>query len=198
MTGTAEAQSPQEQSRGQAQQKAEEVGGQARDKAQEVAAQARDKGHEMAGETRSRLQQQIDERSNQAAERISSTGSDLRSVSEELRKQGKDAPARMVDQAADRAERAGRYLGDSDGERIVRDIENFGRRQPLVMLAGGMALGLAAARFLKASSRSRYQHAQGAPPNGTVQGLPYATVGTDVRAAVPDPAEHHQRFEGHV
>jgi hypothetical protein len=179
---------------------------QAQDKAQEVAGQAREKAQEAAGEARSRLSEQVDQRSTQAGERISTAGSDLRSVGQELRKQGKDTPARLADQAAERVERVGSYLGQSDADKILRDVEDFGRRQPLAVLAGGMVLGIAAARFLKASSSRRYgsrtagmNGASGASP-ATMPHVPQgSTPGAtpDVRRATPDPGEHHQRFEGH-
>src|SRR5688572_6581237 len=108
---------------------------QAQEKAQEVAGQAREKAQEAAGEARSRLREQVDQRSTQAGERISAASSDLRSVGQELRKQGKDTPARFADQAAERVERVGSYLGQSDADRILRDVEDFGRRQPLAVLA---------------------------------------------------------------
>jgi hypothetical protein len=183
---------------------------QAQDKAQEVAGQAREKAQEAAGEARSRLSEQVDQRSTQAGERISSTGSDLRSVGQELRNQGKDTPARLADQAAERVERVGSYLGESNGDTILRDVEDFGRRQPLAVLAGGMVLGLAAARFLKASSSRRYEsrtaQSNGANHPDRVQrtvsaweagAASPADATPDVRRAMPDPGEHHQRFEGH-
>ena len=68
-------------------------------------------------------------------------------------------PARYVEQAADRAERLGSYLERSDGERIVRDVEDFARRNPWAVAAGGLALGFAASRMLKASSSERYRSA---------------------------------------
>lgn len=157
-------------------------------------AQAQEKAQEAAAQARSRVQQEVDQRSTQAGEQVRSTASDLRSVGQELRNQGKDAPARLADQAAQRVERVGGYLADSDADRLLRDVEDFGRRQPLAVLAGGIALGFVAARFLKASSSRRYQ-SQGTAHNGAVSG----PVGfpSDVRPAFPDPGEHHQRFEGH-
>jgi hypothetical protein len=184
MTDTVEAQEPQQDKAGQLQEKAQEVAGQAREKTQEA-----------AGEARSRLNDQVDERSTQAGERISATGSDLRSVGQELRKQGKDTPAKLADQAADRVERVGSYLAGSDADRMLRDIEDFGRRQPLAVLAGGMVLGIVAARLLKASSSRRYQ-SHTAPSNGA-HGSGNAHPAVEVRPAVPDAGEHHQRFEGH-
>ena len=176
---------------------------QLQEKAQEVTEQARDKAQEAAGEARSRLRDQVDQRSTEAGERVSSTGSDLRSIGEELRKQGKETPARFADQAAERVERVGGYLADSDADRMLHDIEDFGRRQPLAVLAGGMVLGIVAARFLKASSSRRYQShpalANGANPDHSHRALSAGNSAAipAVRPVAPDAGEHHQRFEGH-
>jgi uncharacterized protein YjbJ (UPF0337 family) len=129
----------------------------AKEKAGEVAGQAQEKAGEAVGQAKGKLREQVDQRSTEAGERVSTTAADVRSVGEELRKQGKDQPARMADQAADRAEQLGRYLSESDGDRILRDVEDFGRRQPWAVMAGGLALGFLASRFLKASSRERYE-----------------------------------------
>ena len=134
--------------------------GQAQQKAQEVASQAQDKAREAAGQARGRVRDQVDERSTQIGEQVASNAGDVRSIADELRKQGKDAPARYAEQAADRAERLGRYLEDSDGDRILRDVEDFGRRNPWAVVAGGLLLGFAASRVLKASSTQRYQSSQ--------------------------------------
>ena len=82
---------------------------------------------------------------------MSGIASDVRSVSEQLREQGKDQPAKLAEQAADRAERLGGYLRDNDADRILSDVEDFGRRQPWAVIAGGVAVGFLASRFLKAS-----------------------------------------------
>jgi hypothetical protein len=123
---------------------------QAKEKAKEQAQQA-------AGQARGALRGQVDQRSTMAGERVNSVASDMRSVGEQLREQGKDQPAKLAEQAADRAERVGSYLRDSDADRILQDIEEFGRRQPWAVMAGGVALGLVASRFLKASSSRRYE-----------------------------------------
>jgi hypothetical protein len=124
-----------------------------------VAAQAQDKAREAADEARGRLRNEVDRRSTELGERVGSGAGDARSVAEQLRNQGKDAPARYVDQAADRAERLGAYLERSDGDRIVRDVEDFARRNTWAVAAGALALGFAASRMLKASSGDRYRSA---------------------------------------
>src|SRR3954464_13555757 len=123
---------------------------QAKEKAQETAQQASQQA------TRG-VRDQVDQRSPEAGQRVGSAAQDARSVAEELRKQGKDQPAKLAEQAAQRAERLGDYLQQSDGDAILRDIEDFGRRQPWAVIAGGVALGFAASRFLKASSSRRHQ-----------------------------------------
>ncbi len=137
----------------------QETGAQAKaqEKASEVAGQAQDKAKEAAGQARNKVRDQVDQRSTEAGERVSGAAGDVRSVADELRKQGKDAPARYAEQAADRAERLGGYLEKSDGDTILRDVEEFGRKRPWAVVAGGLALGFAASRLLKASSSERYQ-----------------------------------------
>jgi ElaB/YqjD/DUF883 family membrane-anchored ribosome-binding protein len=136
---------------------------QAQAKAKEVAGKAQDQMGRAADRAQGRLREQVDARSTQAGERVHSVAGDAHSVAEELRKQGKDAPARYAEQAADRAERVGDWLRDSDGDRILADVEDFARRNPMALVAGGLAVGFMAARLLKASSRERYQRA-GADP----------------------------------
>ena len=141
-------------STGGAQDQVQEAAGQAKEKAQEAAGQAKQK----AG---SKVREQVDQRSTQAGEQVAGTADDLRSVGEQLRSQGKDRPAQLAERAADRTERLGSYLRDSDSDRILNDVEDFARRKPWAVVAGGMALGFAASRFLKASSSDRYRASQG-------------------------------------
>ena len=147
----------QETSRGKAQQ----AKSAASEKAQEATAATREKTAEAADQAKGRLRAQVDQRSSQAGEQVTSTALDLRSVGDELRKQGKDTPARVADQAAERAERLGGYLKESDAERNVNDVEEFTRRQPWAVAAGGLALGFLTSRFLKASSGRRYESSLG-------------------------------------
>jgi hypothetical protein len=129
----------------------------AQDKVKEATDQAQGKAQEAASKVQDTVQQQVDERTNQAGEKVSGTADDVRSVAEELRKQGKDGPAKLADQAAEQAEKVGSYLSGTGPEQMLHDVEDFGRRRPWALLAGGLVAGAVAARFLKASSRSRYR-----------------------------------------
>jgi hypothetical protein len=130
---------------------------QAQEKAQQAAGQAKEQAQQVAGQAKSRARTVVDERSTQAGQQVNQQVGDLRSVSQKLREEGKEGPAKIADQAAERGEKLGRYLEQSDADRILSDIEDLGRRQPWAVALGGLALGFAASRFLKASSSQRYQ-----------------------------------------
>jgi hypothetical protein len=135
----------------------DQVKDQVRDKAQV----AQDKAQGALGQARGRISDQVDQRSTQAGERISQQAADVRSVAEQLRSQGKDGPASVAEQVASQADRVGDYLKGASGDRILHDVEDFARRQPMLVTAGALALGFAASRFLKASSSRRYETGSG-------------------------------------
>ena len=134
---------------------------QAQDKAQEVAGQAQEKAQQAAGQAKEQVRTQVDTRSTQAGEQVSQQAGDIRTVAEKLREEGKDGPAKVADQAAERIEKVGSYLQQSDADRILGDVEDFARQRPMAVMAGGIALGFLASRFLKASQGERYQSRTG-------------------------------------
>jgi hypothetical protein len=117
---------------------------------------AQERAQQVAGQAKSTLRDQVDQRSTDAGSRVNATAQDVKSVGDELRKQGKHGPARIADQAADRAERLGGYLENAGGDRILHDVEDAARSNPWAVALGGLALGFAASRLLKASSAERY------------------------------------------
>jgi hypothetical protein len=166
--------------------------------------QAQEKAKEVAGQAKGRLKEQVDQRSTDAGRQITTTASDVRSVAEELRTQGKDTPARYADQAADRVERAGQWLENADGDQILRDVEDFARRNPWAVAAGGLVLGLAASRFLKASSGERYRaslsQGNGSSPSSqslAAEPMPSgaATGGSRFEREEPGPGDVSPRVE---
>lgn len=167
-----------------AKEEASQAVGQAKSKVSEVADQAQEKAQGMAQQARGQLRDQVQQRSTQAGERVSSTAQDVRSIGEQLRSQGKDSSARIADQAAGQAERLGRYLKQSDADQMLRDVEDLARRQPWAVVAGGIALGFAASRFLKASSSERYRSSSGYAA-GWQRTLPATGTGVGHRAQLP-------------
>jgi hypothetical protein len=130
---------------------------QARDKAQEVGQQAKEKAQEAGSQARDRVRDEVDRRSTMAGEQAGSAAQALRQASDKLRQDGNEPVAKGMERVAERVEGAGAWMRDSDGDAILREVEDFGRRNPLAIVAGGIALGFAASRLLKASSRRRYQ-----------------------------------------
>ena len=144
------------------------------DKAGDVVGQAKERAGDAAGgamqTARTRAREQVDRRSTEAGDRALGTADDVRTVSEELRRQGKDAPAKVADQAALRIEKAGTYLRDADSERLLADVERFGRERPWAIAAAGLAIGIVAARALKASAARRYATLEGGKgPDGVAR-----------------------------
>ena len=133
---------------------------QARQKAQDVKQQAQHQAQKAAVQARERMRTQVDQRSTQAGEQVAGQAGDLRTVADQLREQGKDRPAQLADRAAQQTERVASYLRDSDADRMLGDAEDVARSNPWAVVAGGIALGFAASRFLKASSSERYQQSE--------------------------------------
>src|SRR5215208_6185150 len=154
---------------------AESAADQARAKTQEVSAQARD-----------RVRDQVDRRSTEAGEQAGSAAQALRDASQKLRQEGNEPVAKGMEQVAQRVESAGGWLRDADGDRILRDVEDFGRRNPLAVVAGGIALGFAASRLLKASSRRRYEASSGYSGPRTTPGVPPTRTPQPPRSPVVD------------
>jgi hypothetical protein len=156
-------------------------------KAQELAGQAQEKAQAAAGQAQAKVREQLDQRSSQVAEQINEQASDLRTVSGALREQGKEGPANAADRLAGYAEKVGGYLCDKDSAALLRDAEDFGRRQPAAVAAGGLLLGFLGSRFLKASSSQRYSSRnadQLPPPRGPNERL---AATPPAPASVPPP-----------
>jgi hypothetical protein len=183
---------------------ADSAADQARAKTQEVGTQAKEKAQEAGAQARDRVRSEVDRRSTVAGEQAGSAAQALRDASQRLRDEGNEPVAKGMEQVAQRVESAGSWLRDSDGDSILREVEDFGRRNPLAVVAGGVALGFAASRLLKASSRRRYQESRrswsgnghgersrvGAPREGVTAagvtgGTPATTPGA-VRAPIAD------------
>jgi hypothetical protein len=133
----------------------------ARDQVSDAAGQVQEKVRETAQDAKAKagdsVRQQVDTRSTQAGQQARSIADAIRQSSEQLRSQQKGGAAKVLDGSAERTERLGAYLEQSSADDILRDVENFARRQPWLVAAGAFMVGLAASRFMKASSSRRYR-----------------------------------------
>ncbi len=141
-----------------------EVKGKGEELASSAQEQITTKARELGGEADFRIREQLDQRSTQAGEQVQSIGQVLQSGANQLRSEGKDLPAQVVEQVARRADDLGGYLQSAQADRILGDLESFARRRPWVTAGVGVLAGFVASRFVRASGDRRYEGAQG---NGT-------------------------------
>lgn len=134
---------------------------QAKEKVQEKAQQVQDKALEVKGQAGDRVRRELDNRTAQAGSQLQFTADAMRRTGEQLRGEGKEGPAKVATAVAERAERVGNYMTAANADRMLHDVEDFARRQPLLFALGGATLGFLASRFVKASSSGRYQSGGG-------------------------------------
>lgn len=130
----------------------------------EVKTQAQEQAGAFSGRAKGLIIGQIDERSTQAGQSVVTQAQNIRSIADSLRAQNQEPAAKLADAAADRLEQFGYYLAETDGDKLVADLEEIARRQPLLTIGAGALLGILAARLLKASATQRYQYYANQPP----------------------------------
>jgi hypothetical protein len=131
--------------------KVQEAAAPAKEKARDIAGQAKGHAQAAAEQAKGRAAAQVDERSTQIGQQIGTQAQSLDGVAEELRRQGKDGPARIAEQAGERVKSVGSYLEQSDGESLVQAVAEAARENPAAAAAAGAAAGFAAGRLLKAA-----------------------------------------------
>ncbi|MBJ7602335.1 MAG: hypothetical protein JF888_03955 [Candidatus Dormibacteraeota bacterium] len=155
-----------ESTSGAPQKAVQEKAQQAKEQALQVTSSAKEQLQVASGSAREKMREQVNTRSTQAGHQVDSIGQAMRKAGEHLSGQGYELPAKAADQLAQRVEQLGGYLRESDADRILGDLENYARQQPLIVATAGLAVGVAAARFLKTSSQRRYQQGKPSPEPG--------------------------------
>jgi len=110
-------------------------------KTKEVASQARERGEEYVRQGKE-----------QAADRIVGVSQTIRQTADRFEQEHDPNIAHYTRLAADTLERAATYVRQRDLSQLHRDGEELARRHPAIFLGGMFVVGLAAARFLKASA----------------------------------------------
>ena len=152
-----------EQVKGEAQQ----VAAAGREKTQEVAGQAKGHAQAAAEQAKDQATAQVDEKSTQVGRQIGSQGQALDGVARELRRQGKDGPANVAEQAAEKVKDVGEYLEQADGESLVANAQQAARDNPAAAAAVGAAAGFAAGRVIKASLDDSEDEQPASAPDAT-------------------------------
>jgi ElaB/YqjD/DUF883 family membrane-anchored ribosome-binding protein len=133
----------------------EGLASQASAKVEDAASLAQEKASELREQGSARLRDQLDERSTKVGSQVRSLAKALRRSGTDLSNEGNGNASQLTTQAADRIERVGSYLEQKSGDELMRDVEKFARRRPWILAGLGMLAGVAAARFVKASSEQR-------------------------------------------
>jgi len=97
---------------------------------------------------------QLDSQKGRATDSISSIAHAVRSTTSQLRGEQHDVLAQYVETVADQLERFSNNVRGKDVNELLDDARGFARRQPALFVAGSVAVGLLAARFLKSSRQT--------------------------------------------
>jgi hypothetical protein len=101
-------------------------------------------------------------------DRIRGVATQLRNVSDSLREEDPLA-SELAERASRGIEGVAQYVSSTSAQSLIRDTEQLARRQPALFFGGAFLLGLAAGRFIKASSpqssfaRPSYDEDEGGP-----------------------------------
>ncbi len=154
--------------RDKAQRQARRAAGRARSQAQQTGRQAQQTAVEAgegarraAGRAQQRIGEELNKRSTQVVEQAQATAVALRRAGEALLAEGKERQARVAEQGAQKAEQLAAYLKQFDVSRALQSLEEFMRRRPAAAIGGGVALGFAASRLIKASARAEEEAGEG-------------------------------------
>ena len=96
----------------------------------------------------------------QASRTMTQAGDTLHQIAQAIRDAGKgmrsEQPqvAGFADTAADQVDRSAQYLRNHDATQVLNAATDFARRQPAVVVGGGLLLGLAVGRFLRTASET--------------------------------------------
>ncbi len=110
-----------------------------------------------------RVNAQINEQKGRAADGLGSVAAAIREASEHLRAENQTL-ATYADKAVDQIQHFADRMRDKDPAEMMRNLEQFARRNPTAFVGGAFVLGLGLARFLKSSdtgARARYDEDRG-------------------------------------
>ena len=116
----------------------------------------------------------------QASTTMTKVGDSLASVSQAISeaatslRETQPEVAGFVDTAASKAEEAATYLREHDASEVLDSVQQVARRQPALVIGGGLALGLLVGRALR-SGATGAQETSGSSYGGTSYGTSYGS-----------------------
>ena len=151
-------------------------------KAQEAGTQVYEGARRLAGEAKQQGQSILQQQQGFVASQIESIAGALHKTAEQLGSDEQGALAQYTEQAAAGLERFSHSIRDQDFNTVVRQVEDFARRQPTVFIGSAALLGFLAARFLKSSAERSH-----APRRHSAYADPAVTSPAATPSPVPDP-----------
>ena len=161
---------------------------------QDLLQQAKQTTNEVVNQVQQQANSQINRQKESAASELGTVVNAVRRFGETLNNEGKGPIARFAaqygDKAADGLDRVARYLHEQDPKRLLNDVQDFGRRQPALLIGGAFLLGFAGARIIKSSMDA----AGSSMNNGGGQGA----MNTGARSTANPRAQQPQSFNTNV
>lgn len=115
---------------------------------------------EALGQVKDKASSVLDEQKTNLASGVASVADTIRQVGENLGNASENNQVaafagKYGENIAAQIEKFSSYVDDKEIKELVRDVEQFARRNPLLFVGGAFALGVFAARFLKSSGRKQ-------------------------------------------
>ena len=127
---------------------------------QEAAGNVADQATRTAERQASRAMDQAGDTLDRVAAAVRQTAQQLQSEQPQI--------AGFADTAAQRIQDGATYLREHEARQVFRDADRFARRQPAIVIAGGLALGLAIGRVLRSGAESNASYGTGSKAVGVM------------------------------
>lgn len=139
------------------------------EKAKEAGRKLADQVTTVAESGKEEAAQMIQERKEQAVSTVRDLDDVLRRTAEEVENPGL---GRQIERLADEVDRLAGTLENTGLDDMLQSAERLSRQNPGLFLTAGFAIGLAASRFLKASSRRSFEPPLALPASRAALGTP--------------------------
>ena len=120
---------------------------------QDLLQQAKQVTGEVVNQVQQQAGSQLNRQKETAATELTAVVNAVRKFGESLSGEANGPISRYAadlgDKAAQNLERFSNYIREQDPKRLLNDVQNFGRRQPALLLGGAFLLGFAGARLIK-------------------------------------------------
>ncbi|HKG47862.1 MAG TPA: hypothetical protein VKB02_14095 [Pyrinomonadaceae bacterium] len=148
---------------------------------QDLMQQAKQTTGEVVSQVQQQASTQINRQKETAASELSTVVNAVRRFGETLSNEGQGPIARFAaqygDKAANSLDKFATYIREQDAKRLLDDVQNFGRRQPALMIGGAFLLGFAGARLIRSSMEAASSDS-GSMNMGTQRSMHMGTQGS--------------------